>query len=192
MRPVGFSGRARSLEWMRAPDYPQRRAPSFWPLQIGGWTLYGLATAVSYIPFRHMREAGGLPGRSPLFNVFGQLRSVCLLSFPLAPFYPVSFCPVFYQWDSRTFWAFYAPSSRLSLRSTWLSPRHTSAGVWSPPEHSKLRSFSSHGAHFTSGSSITVPSRSRGRGCWSQKRRRVRLNFRRSVINCSLIFCLTP
>src|SRR6202453_3891265 len=36
---------------------PQRRAPSFWPLQIGGWTLYGLATAVSYIPFRHMRES---------------------------------------------------------------------------------------------------------------------------------------
>ena len=35
----------------------QRRAPSFWPLQIGGWALYGLATAVSYIPFRHMREA---------------------------------------------------------------------------------------------------------------------------------------
>jgi hypothetical protein len=35
----------------------QRRAPSFWPLQIGGWTLYGLATAVSYIPFRHMRES---------------------------------------------------------------------------------------------------------------------------------------
>jgi Histidine kinase len=34
----------------------QRRAPSFWPLQIGGWALYGLATAVSYIPFRHMRE----------------------------------------------------------------------------------------------------------------------------------------
>jgi hypothetical protein len=35
----------------------QRRAPSFWPLQIGGWALYGLATTVSYIPFRHMREA---------------------------------------------------------------------------------------------------------------------------------------
>jgi LytS/YehU family sensor histidine kinase len=32
-----------------------RRVPSFWPLQIGGWTLYGLATAISYIPFRHMR-----------------------------------------------------------------------------------------------------------------------------------------
>lgn len=32
------------------------RTPSFWPLQIGGWTLYGLATAVSYIPFRHMQE----------------------------------------------------------------------------------------------------------------------------------------
>ena len=29
----------------------------FWPLQLGGWALYGLATAVSYIPFRHMREA---------------------------------------------------------------------------------------------------------------------------------------
>src|SRR5579863_4701543 len=35
----------------------QRRAPTFWPLQIGGWALYGLATALSYIPFRHMREA---------------------------------------------------------------------------------------------------------------------------------------
>jgi LytS/YehU family sensor histidine kinase len=35
----------------------QPRTPSFWPLQIGGWTLYGLATAVSYIPFRHMRES---------------------------------------------------------------------------------------------------------------------------------------
>jgi two-component system, LytTR family, sensor kinase len=32
----------------------QRRIPSFWPLQIGAWTLYGLATAISYIPFRHM------------------------------------------------------------------------------------------------------------------------------------------
>ena len=34
---------------------PQRRVLSFWPLQIGAWTLYGLATAISYIPFRHMR-----------------------------------------------------------------------------------------------------------------------------------------
>ena len=33
----------------------QRRAPSFWPLQLGAWTLYDLATAISYIPFRHMR-----------------------------------------------------------------------------------------------------------------------------------------
>jgi hypothetical protein len=40
----------------------QRRAPSFWPLQIGGWALYGLATAVSYIPFRHMREQVGYRG----------------------------------------------------------------------------------------------------------------------------------
>jgi two-component system, LytTR family, sensor kinase len=36
---------------------PQRRAPSFWPLQLGGWTLYALAEAISYIPFRHMPEA---------------------------------------------------------------------------------------------------------------------------------------
>ena len=35
----------------------QRRAVSFWSLQIGGWALYGVATAVSYIPFRHMRES---------------------------------------------------------------------------------------------------------------------------------------
>ena len=33
----------------------QRRVLSFWPLQIGAWTLYVLATAISYIPFRHMR-----------------------------------------------------------------------------------------------------------------------------------------
>jgi hypothetical protein len=38
------------------PQALQRRAPSFWPLQIGGWTFYGLAQAISYIPFRHMRE----------------------------------------------------------------------------------------------------------------------------------------
>jgi hypothetical protein len=37
-----------------------------------------------------------------------------------------------------------------------VEPGHPSVGVWSPPKHSKLRSFSSHGAHFTSGSSITV------------------------------------
>ncbi len=34
----------------------QRRALSFWPLQLGGWLVYASATAVSYIPFRHMRE----------------------------------------------------------------------------------------------------------------------------------------
>ena len=34
----------------------QRRAPNFWALQIGGWLLYWVATAISYIPFRHMRE----------------------------------------------------------------------------------------------------------------------------------------
>jgi LytS/YehU family sensor histidine kinase len=35
----------------------QRRVPSFWPLQIGAWALYGLATAISYIPLRNMRGA---------------------------------------------------------------------------------------------------------------------------------------
>ena len=44
-------------------------------------------------PISSHAGTSGLPGRSPLFNVRGQLRSVCLLSFPLAPFYPVSFCP---------------------------------------------------------------------------------------------------
>ena len=34
----------------------QRQALTFWRLQIGGWFLYGLAIAVSYIPFRHMRD----------------------------------------------------------------------------------------------------------------------------------------
>jgi LytS/YehU family sensor histidine kinase len=31
------------------------RGPSFWLLQGGGWALYGVATVISYIPFRHMR-----------------------------------------------------------------------------------------------------------------------------------------
>ncbi|MGC2399594.1 MAG: histidine kinase [Acidobacteriaceae bacterium] len=34
----------------------RRAKPDFWLLQLGGWTLYGLATAISYIPFRHVRE----------------------------------------------------------------------------------------------------------------------------------------
>src|SRR5580700_7450534 len=58
MRPVGLSGRTLVVRIGCVQQTAlQRRAPSFWPLQIGGWALYGLATAVSYIPFRHMREA---------------------------------------------------------------------------------------------------------------------------------------
>src|SRR5580700_1221915 len=58
MRPVGLSGRTLVVRIGCVQQTAlQRRAPSFWPLQLGGWTLYGLATAVSYIPFRHMREA---------------------------------------------------------------------------------------------------------------------------------------
>jgi sensor histidine kinase YesM len=34
----------------------RRPKPDFWLLQLGGWTLYGLATAISYIPFRNMHE----------------------------------------------------------------------------------------------------------------------------------------
>lgn len=58
MRPVGFKRKNSvvRIEYVHQIDL-QRRAPSFWPLQIGGWALYGLATAVSYIPFRHMHEA---------------------------------------------------------------------------------------------------------------------------------------
>jgi two-component system sensor histidine kinase AlgZ len=29
---------------------------AFWPLQLLGWLGYGIATAISYLPFRHMRD----------------------------------------------------------------------------------------------------------------------------------------
>jgi len=29
---------------------------SFWPLQLLGWLGYGIVTAISYLPFRHMRD----------------------------------------------------------------------------------------------------------------------------------------
>ena len=94
MRPVGLSGRTRSLEWMRASDCspaprtfflapPDRRMDALW---IGNSRLVH--------PISSHAGTGGLPARSHLFNFFGQLRSVCLLSFPLAAVYPVSFCPV--------------------------------------------------------------------------------------------------
>ena len=56
--------------------------------------FYGLATAISYIPFPHMREEVDYRAALFCFYVFGQLRSLCLLSFPLAPVCPVSFFPV--------------------------------------------------------------------------------------------------
>jgi len=34
----------------------KRHMASFWPLQIGGWGLYGIAIAASSIPFRHLQD----------------------------------------------------------------------------------------------------------------------------------------
>jgi two-component sensor histidine kinase len=57
MRPAGITER----DWIDKMNPvskidAQRRILTFWRLQIGGWVLYGLAIAVSYIPFRHMRD----------------------------------------------------------------------------------------------------------------------------------------
>jgi hypothetical protein len=40
-----------------SPPLSEHRLVSFWPLQMGGWLLYGSTTAVSYIPFWDMRNA---------------------------------------------------------------------------------------------------------------------------------------
>jgi len=70
----------------------QPRTPSFWPLQLGGWTLCGLATAVSYIPFRHMREQVDYR-IAFLFSTFlASFLFACLLSVPMAPVYRTIFC----------------------------------------------------------------------------------------------------
>jgi hypothetical protein len=95
MRPAGLSERTRSLEWVGAPDCfpaprtfflaaPDRRMDALW---IGNRGLIH--------PISPHAGIGGLPDRSPLFNVLGQLRSVWLLSFPLAAVYAVSDCPVY-------------------------------------------------------------------------------------------------
>ena len=174
---------------MRAPDCspaprtfflapPDRRMDALW---IGNCRLLH--------PISPYAGTGGLPARSPLFNVLGQLRSVCLLSFPLAPVYPVSFCPV--SISGIFVHSGGSMHRRISSHDTPLerAPDTPQLEYGRRPGIRRLRSFSSHGAHFTSGSSITVPSRSRGVDCWRQKRRRARPNFRRCVTNCSLISC---
>jgi hypothetical protein len=94
MRPAGLSGRSRSLEWGGAPDCfpaprtfflaaPDRRMDALW---VGNCRLIHPVSAHARI--------GGLPDRFSLLHVFGQLRSLCLLSFPLAAVYPVSYCSV--------------------------------------------------------------------------------------------------
>jgi two-component system, LytTR family, sensor kinase len=52
-----------------------RRLVSFWPLQIGGWGFYALATAVALAPYSHMR--------AEVFAVMANLGSSFLSSFPL-------------------------------------------------------------------------------------------------------------
>ena len=94
MRPVGFSGGTRSLEWIRAPDCsPATRTFFLAPPDRGMDALWPGNRRLIH-PISSHAGTGGLPARSTLFYVLGQFRSVCLLSFPLAAVYPVSFCPV--------------------------------------------------------------------------------------------------
>src|SRR5580698_1513750 len=94
MRPRGFGGRTRSLEWTSAPDCSPASRSFFLaaPARRMGAVWTGNGRLVH--PISSHAGSSGLPGRFPLFHVFGQLCSICLLSFPLAPVYPVSFCLV--------------------------------------------------------------------------------------------------
>jgi hypothetical protein len=94
LRPTVLGRRTLSLEWTRAPDCspppltlflaaPDRRMDALW---TGDRRLLH--------PVSPHAGSSGLPGRFPLLDVFGQLRSVCLLSFPLAPLDSLSVCPV--------------------------------------------------------------------------------------------------
>src|SRR5208282_3988968 len=93
MRSADFSGSIQSLEWMRAPDCATAPySPFLAPPDRRMDTLWTGNSRVLH-PISSHAGTGGLPGRSSLFNFYGQLRSVCLLSFSLAPLYRVSFCP---------------------------------------------------------------------------------------------------
>lgn len=59
---------------MPTPDTPKRLA-SFWPLQIGGWVLYALTTAITLAPYSHTG--------AEVFAVMAELGSSFLASFPL-------------------------------------------------------------------------------------------------------------
>src|SRR3984957_2536604 len=95
MRPAGLCGRTRPLEWIGAPECsppprtfvlaaPDRRMDALW---IGNRRLIH--------PVSSHAGSSRLPDRFPLLHVFGQLRSVRLLSFPLATVYPASDCSVY-------------------------------------------------------------------------------------------------
>lgn len=59
---------------MPTPDTPRRLA-SFWPLQIGGWAVYALATAIALVPYSHTG--------TEVFAVMAGLGSSFLASFLL-------------------------------------------------------------------------------------------------------------
>ena len=118
----------------------QRRAPSFWPLQIGGWLLYGLATAVSYIPFRHMREQV-------------DYRAALVCSTFLASFVLYVCCHILWRRSTRLASALFlsvglsyilgVPCTVVSALTAlhFAGSGYRLAGVWLSPKPSKLRSF---------------------------------------------------
>lgn len=59
---------------MPTPDMPRRLA-TFWPLQIGGWALYALTTAITLAPYSHTG--------AEVFAVIAELGSSFLASFLL-------------------------------------------------------------------------------------------------------------
>src|ERR1700722_472569 len=95
MRPAGLCGRTRPLEWIGAPDCsppprtfvlaaPDRGMDALW---IGNRRLIH--------PISPHAGIGGLSDHFSLLDVCGQLRSLCLLSFPLEAVYPASDCSVY-------------------------------------------------------------------------------------------------
>ena len=170
----------------------QRRAPSFWPLQIGGWTLYGLATAISYIPFRHMREAVDYQVAFfcstflASFVLYASCHFLWRRSTPLASalFLSVGFsyilgvlCTVV-----SALTALHLAGDRTPLSWSMVAARAFEAAIILIAWSALYFGIKHYG---------TVEEQ-RARVAGSRKRRRVRPNFRRSVISCSLISFLTP
>jgi hypothetical protein len=192
MRRAGLCGRTRPLEWMGVRDCspPPRTfflaAPDRWmdALWIGYRRLIH--------PVSPHAGIGGLSDRFSLLNVCGQLRSLCLLSFPLAAVYPVSDCSVSLRGHLVHPWV--SMHCRIGSHDTPLerAPHTPQLEYGRRTGIRRGRSFSSHGEHFISVSSITERSRSSGVGWWRRKRQRGRHNCGPCVTSCTPTSCLTP